>query len=117
MVRGVEKAKNPRATLMRLGRYLLESKFQLALVVVLVILGTVLSIIGPYLLGVAIDSYIIKGDLVGLTGIVLLMFGVYLGTWFAQSAQGVLMASISQKALRTSKRSASASSIGGHMVN
>ena len=104
MVRGVEKAKNPRATLMRLGRYLLESKFQLALVVVLVILGTVLSIIGPYLLGVAIDSYITKGDLVGLTWIVLLMFGVYLGTWFAQSAQGVLMAPISQKALRTLRK-------------
>jgi ATP-binding cassette subfamily B protein len=104
MVRGVEKAKNPRATLMRLGTYLLESKFQLALVVVLVILGTVLSIIGPYLLGVAIDSYITKGDLVGLTWIVLLMFGVYLGTWFAQSAQGVLMAPISQKALRTLRK-------------
>lgn len=104
MARGVEKAKNPRATLMRLGNYLLESKFQLALVVVFVILGTVLSIIGPYLLGVAIDSYIIKGDLVGLTGIVLLMFGVYLGTWFAQSAQGVLMASISQEALRTLRK-------------
>ena len=104
MARGVEKAKNPRATLMRLGNYLLESKFQLVLVVVFVILGTVLSIIGPYLLGVAIDSYIVKGDLVGLTGIVLLMFGVYLGAWFAQSAQGLLMASISQKALRALRK-------------
>jgi len=104
MVRGVEKAKKPRAALMRLGRYLLEFKFQLVLVVMFVILGTVLSIIGPYLLGVAIDSYVVKGDLVGLTWIALLMFGVYLGSWFAQSAQGFLMASISQKALRTLRK-------------
>ena len=104
MVRGVEKAKKPRAALMRLGGYLLEFKFQLVLVVMFVILGTVFSIIGPYLLGVAIDSYVVKGDLVGLTWIALLMFGVYLGSWFAQSAQGFLMASISQKALRTLRK-------------
>jgi ATP-binding cassette subfamily B protein len=104
MVRGVEKAKKPRAALMRLGGYLLEFKFQLVLVVMFVILGTVFSIIGPYLLGVAIDSYVVKGDLVGLTWIALLMFGIYLGSWFAQSAQGFLMASISQKALRTLRK-------------
>ncbi|MCJ7506682.1 hypothetical protein MUP05_09490, partial [Candidatus Bathyarchaeota archaeon] len=53
----VDKAKNPRVTLMRLGRYLLAWKYQLVLVAIFVVLGTILSIIGPYLLGVAIERY------------------------------------------------------------
>jgi len=100
----VDKAKNPRVTLMRLGRYLLAWKYQLALVAIFVVLGTILSIIGPYLLGVAIDRYIIKGDLPGLASIALLMLGVFVSGWFAQSAQGILMASISQKALRALRK-------------
>ncbi len=100
----VDKAKNPRVTLMRLGRYLLAWKYQLALVAMFVVLGTILSIIGPYLLGVAIDRYIIKGDLPGLASIALLMLGVFVSGWFAQSAQGILMASISQKALRALRK-------------
>jgi ATP-binding cassette subfamily B protein len=100
----VDKAKNPRVTLMRLGRYLLAWKYQLVLVAIFVVLGTILSIIGPYLLGVAIDRYIIKGDLPGLASIALLMLGVFVSGWFAQSAQGILMASISQKALRALRK-------------
>jgi ATP-binding cassette subfamily B protein len=89
---------------MRLGRYLLAWKYQLVLVAIFVVLGTILSIIGPYLLGVAIDRYIIKGDLPGLASIALLMLGVFVSGWFAQSAQGILMASISQKALRALRK-------------
>jgi len=100
----VDKAKNPRVTLMRLGRYLLAWKYQLVLVAIFVVLGTILSIFGPYLLGVAIDRYIIKGDLPGLASIALLMLGVFVSGWFAQSAQGILMASISQKALRALRK-------------
>ena len=100
----MDKAKNPRVTLMRLGRYLLAWKYQLVLVAIFVVLGTILSIFGPYLLGVAIDRYIIKGDLPGLASIALLMLGVFVSGWFAQSAQGILMASISQKALRALRK-------------
>ena len=61
--RGVEKAKNPTATLVRLIRYLLIFKFQLVIVGVCVVLGSVLSLLGPYYIGVAIDKYIRTGDL------------------------------------------------------
>ncbi len=96
----VEKAKNPRATLIRLAGYLFPAKYQLAVVTLLIVLSTILSILGPYLLGVAIDKYVLKDDLQGLTSIMLLMLTVYVTAWLAQSAQGILIASISQKALR-----------------
>jgi ATP-binding cassette subfamily B protein len=99
MTRGVERAKNPRATLLRLGRYLLVSKYQLALVAILVAASTILGLLGPYLLGLAIDR-ITRGNLPGLVSIVSLMLGVYAAGWLAQSAQGMLMATISQRALR-----------------
>ena len=98
--RGVEKARNPRVTLFRLARYLLASKLQLALIGILVILGTVMSLLGPYFVGVAIDKYIRTGDIPGLYILAILLLGIYLTGYAAQSLQASLMARISQKALR-----------------
>jgi ATP-binding cassette subfamily B protein len=99
MARGVERAKNPQATLLRLGRYLLVSKYQLALVTIFVSASTILGLFGPYLLGIAIDR-VTRGDVPGLVSLVFLMIGVYGAGWLSQSAQGMLMASVSQRALR-----------------
>ena len=98
--RGVEKAKNPTATLVRLIRYLLMFKFQLVLVGVCVVLGSVLSLLGPYYIGVAIDKYIRTGDISGLYGLVILLLGIYFTNYAAQALQASLMARISQRALR-----------------
>jgi len=97
---GVERAKNPTATLSRLVRYLLTSKWQLILIGVFVVLGSVTSLLGPYFVGVAVDSYIRTGNIPGLYGLVLLLLGIYLTGYAAQSLQAALMARISQKALR-----------------
>jgi len=98
--RGVEKAKNPTATLVRLIRYLLMFKFQLVIVGVCVVLGSVLSLLGPYYIGVAIDKYIRTGDISGLYGLVILLLGIYIANYAAQALQASLMARISQRALR-----------------
>ena len=100
----VERAKNPRSTLLRLGSYLLRYKFQLVLVGLLVIISSVLSLLGPYLIGVAVDRYILKGDLAGLTGIAILMLAIYLAGWIAQVIQSYIMVSISQKVLRALRK-------------
>jgi ATP-binding cassette subfamily B multidrug efflux pump len=97
---GVEKAKNPRTTLFRLVRYLLTSKWQLILIGGFVVLSSVTSLLGPYFVGVAVDSYIRTGDIPGLYGIALLLLSIYLTGYAAQSLQAILMARISQKALR-----------------
>ena len=47
-----------RALITRLMLYLLPHKLLLALVFVLIVIYTVLGLIGPYLMGVAIDKFI-----------------------------------------------------------
>jgi len=96
----VEKAKKPSATLLRLAKYLMPYKYSLSLIGALVVTSSILSLLGPYLLGVAIDSYILKGDVAGLTFIALIMLGVYAANWVAQALQGIIMTATSQKALR-----------------
>jgi ATP-binding cassette subfamily B multidrug efflux pump len=100
----VERAKNPRATLLRLGNYLLGYRLQLVLVGLLVIVSSVLSLLGPYLIGVAVDRYILKGDFAGLTGIAILMLAIFLAGWVAQAVQSVIMVNISQRVLRALRK-------------
>ncbi len=97
--RGVEKAKNPRATFSRLMRYLLVSKWQLFLIGLFVVIGSIASLLGPYYVGFAIDNYISTGNVAGLLSIVLLLIAIYLIGYAAQSLSSALMAKISQKAL------------------
>ncbi len=92
-----ERAKNQRSTVMRIWRYLRRQRLALVVTIIMVIISTCLNLVGPYLMGVAIDQYIIPGDLGGLVGIVLIMLVSYgvasLLTW----AQSYVMASASQR--------------------
>ena len=98
--RGIERAKNPRETIARLASYLLVYKFQIALVVISIVVAGTLQLLGPYLIGMTIDQYILKGDVPGLVRMSLILLGVYLGGWAMQATQGWIMATISQRALR-----------------
>ncbi len=98
--RGVERAKNPLATLVRLIRYLLVSRWRLMLIGLFVVIGSVMSILGPYFVGVAIDKYIRTSDISGFYGLALTLLGIYLTGYASQALQSVLMARISQKALK-----------------
>ncbi len=96
----IEKARNPRSALVRLLPYLGPFKLMLALVFVFVLIYTVLGLIGPYLMGVAIDKFISTKELAGLSGIALWMLAVYLLNNLFQAAAGWLMADVSQRALK-----------------
>ncbi len=104
MFRDAPKIKDARATLWRLWRYLERQQGALGGVIVLVIITTVLDLLVPYLIGVAIDRYIATGDLGGLARLALLMAAAYAaaagGTW----AQAYLMAGIAQRAVRDLRR-------------
>ena len=82
MIGGGEKAKDARSAMRRLWGYLKHQKIGLLGVVLIVIVTTGFGLLGPYLMGKAIDDYIIPGDLPGLTWIALLMAGVYVTTAF-----------------------------------
>ncbi len=96
----IEKANNAGHALTRLLPYLNPFRPTLAFVFVCVILYTALGLIGPYLLGVAIDQYIVPKKLDGLAWIALVMLGAYLLNNLFQALAGWLMAAVSQRALK-----------------
>ena len=95
-----EKPKDIKRTAAWLLKYLLPYKTILLIVLLLVILYTLASLAGPYLLGIAIDDYILTKDLQGLWRIAVLMGLAYLLHTVLQAAAGWLMARVSQNALK-----------------
>jgi len=91
------RAKNTSATLFRLWEYLRRQQPNLVAVSVLVILTTLLTVSGPYLMGRAIDDYIIPGDLPGLTRIALLLLGIYIAQSILTWASGWIMVQVGQQ--------------------
>ncbi len=91
-----EKAKDRRGALRRLAVYLKPYHGRLVLVAVLVVVATLFGLIGPALLGRAIDQYVIHQDLEGLLQISLVMLGVYLAQGIFTAMHGIIMIRIGQ---------------------
>jgi len=89
MFREHEKSKNTKETLLRLWSYLRRQTWVLAGTAALVVVTSIVGLLGPYLMGQAIDRYIYHADLPGLArllGWMLLTFilasaGTWLQTW------------------------------------
>ncbi len=96
----VKRAADAQGTLRRLWGYLRRYRSTLWLASIFVAINTLLTMLGPYLLGLAIDNYIIPGDLPGLARLCLLMIGVYATTSLATWAQTYLMAGVAQNTVR-----------------
>ncbi|KPV49342.1 multidrug ABC transporter ATP-binding protein, partial [Kouleothrix aurantiaca] len=95
-----ERARNRRGTIARLWGYLKRQRSALLITAALVLGSTVLNVLGPYLLGHAIDAYVLPGDVPGLLRISLLMLLLYainsLLTWL----QTYIMAGAAQRTVR-----------------
>ncbi len=91
-----EKAKDRRGTLRRLSDYLKPYHARLAIVAVLVVVSTLFGLIGPVLLGRAIDQYVVHDDLEGLLALALVMLGVYLAQGVFTVIHGVIMIRVGQ---------------------
>jgi ATP-binding cassette subfamily B multidrug efflux pump len=96
----IEKAQDPRHALVRLLPYLNPFRTSLVIVFGCVLIYTVLGLIGPYLMGVAIDRFITARQAAGLAQIAGWMLAVYLLNNLFQAIAGWIMASISQGALK-----------------
>jgi ATP-binding cassette subfamily B protein len=95
----IEKARDPRSALSRLLPYLQPFRSSIRWVLLLVILYTFLGLVGPYLMGVAIDHLLHAGPTAGLARLALAMLAVYLLYNLLQAVAGRLMADVSQRAL------------------
>ena len=98
---GGERATDTRGALRRLLTYLRSYRLGIALAFVLATFGTGLALAGPYLMGRAIDMIVAGESLSVLLQIVGLMLGAYLIAWIANTGQGVLIATIAQRAMRS----------------
>ena len=96
----VEKAKDPRGALNRLAGYLKDNRGTIILAIIFTIMSTLLNLAAPYLIGVAIDQYIIPGNWGGLINIATVIAGVYLFASLVDIAVGWIMADVSQKILK-----------------
>ncbi|MEZ4640860.1 MAG: ABC transporter ATP-binding protein [Caldilineaceae bacterium] len=95
-----ERAKDRRGTLLRLWGYLRRQRTALLVTSAMVIVSAGLNLVGPYLLGLAIDDYIIPGDLPGLARIGALMLGVHAAISGLTYLQSYVMAAASQRTVR-----------------
>jgi ATP-binding cassette subfamily B protein len=100
----IEKARDPRHALLRLLPYLSPFKVALIGVLVMVVVYTVLGLIGPYLMGVAIDRFIATKQAAGLGPIALAMLAVYVLNNLCQAISGWVMSNVSQRALKNLRR-------------
>jgi len=98
--RTIEKAKDLRSALVRLLSYMKPFWLNLVVATILVAVSTLLSLIGPYLLGVAIDQFMGTGDVEGLLGVSVLMLGAYLAGALASMGAGWVMVTTAQKILK-----------------
>ncbi len=100
----IEKAHNPRQALSRLAAYLFPFKTGLIVVVLFVLGYTLLGLLEPYLMKVAIDQFIADKDTVGLARLSVLLLTIYLFDNGFQAVSNWMMANISQQALRKLRR-------------
>ena len=96
----IEKAKDPRTTLVRLMRYFAEYKLALAAIFSMVVIYTLLGLAGPYLMGQAIDQFISHKKVDGLVTIAVAMLVVFALNNGFQTVANWMMAGISQRALK-----------------
>jgi len=96
----IERPKDARGTVERIWGYLRRQRLALFSTGALVILSTALNLVGPYLLGKAIDDYIMPRDLPGLLQICLIMIGSYLASSLLTWLQSYIMAGASQRTVR-----------------
>lgn len=90
--------KDRKGTIARLWHYLRHERARLTIALLLIAGTSGLGLLGPLLMGRAIDNYISTGDMAGLGRLMLLMLAVYIGVSILTWLQARVM---SQVALRT----------------
>ncbi|WP_445326932.1 ABC transporter ATP-binding protein [Solibacillus sp. FSL R7-0682] len=96
----IVKPKNQKETLLRIWSYLRVQRIELISVVIFVIISTILSLVGPFLIGKTIDDYIVKFDVSGAIRMSLLLAGVYSVSSILTWVQTFIMIRVSQKTIR-----------------
>ena len=96
----IVKPKNQKETLLRIWFFLSKQRLGVALTIFFVVLGSLMNLLGPYIIGVTIDQHILKSDIPGTIMMALLLAGVYTISAITTWLQQYIMIIISHKTIR-----------------
>ncbi|MHA6251721.1 ABC transporter ATP-binding protein [Oceanobacillus sp. CAU 1775] len=91
-----KRAKNMRGTIKRVWDYLARQKKMLFLVIFMVLISSALGLLGPYMIGMAIDNFIVTQESAGLGRLLIGLLLVYLFFSLAVFLQSFFMIGIAQ---------------------
>jgi len=94
-----EKAHDAGGAVRRLLAYFRPHRLALAAVGLMLVVGTLLQLAAPYLIGRAVDEFIVAGDRRGLAMTMLLLLGTYIGAWAMTYGQFYTMTVVGNKLL------------------
>lgn len=92
-------ADDTKGSFWRIIGFLPGGQLGLGIVAGLAFFAAVLTLVGPWIIGLAIDDYIRNGDARGLDRAVLALVAVYAATWASTVIYARMMASMAQRAL------------------
>lgn len=98
------KAKDNKGTLKRIWHYMEKEKSAILASVFFVIISTLLSLFGPYLIGVIVDQYIIPKDVTGTLKFLFYLAAVYGGAALFTWLQTYMMVKVSLKTIGTMRQ-------------
>ncbi|WP_345913359.1 ABC transporter ATP-binding protein [Bacillus velezensis] len=90
------KAKDTKGTLRRIWSYVAEKKGLLTLVIIMVVISAIFGLLGPFVIGKAIDHFIVGRTTDGLAGVLFMLFVIYLVQSLSLWFQNYWMINISQ---------------------
>lgn len=96
MVKHVQRSNDFKGTILRLVHYMKEDRLMIMIVTIAIVISSLLDVIAPYIMGVAIDEYLIVQHLDGFWIPITILLGSYLGSAFLVWLTSYLMAGISQ---------------------
>lgn len=96
-----KKAKNQKQTFARIWNYLKKQRVGLVAAVIMVIISTLLSLLGPIFIGMIIDDYILSYDVQGTFKMLVFLIAIYIGTSLFTWLQTYLMINVALKTIRT----------------
>ncbi len=101
---GLQRDESSGATFRRLLGYLGPYRYRLILSGFLIIAGSLLALVAPWLQGVAIDDFIATRDRSGLQTIVVILVACYFGAWVTGVVYGRIIAATAQRVMATLRR-------------
>jgi ATP-binding cassette, subfamily B, multidrug efflux pump len=94
-----ERAHDAGRAVRRMAGYFRPYRLALVAVGLLLIVGTLLQLAAPYLIGRAVDGFIVPGDRSGLAVTMVLLLATYLGSWATTYGQFYTMTVVGNKVL------------------